>query len=458
MTPIKRRLTYFFRENGNALLRLRIRWNGNTYNMSVGYKIDRTDSKGKEKWDGHRCKASTFHGPDKTPASTINKALENLEERIDKAFYSFEIADTVPTADDLKKILTSNNKRRSLPEIETAYNQFVIDREKYNQWSFNTVKTVKNIGNLIKKFRPNLSFRDINDDLLREFVVWQQANRLSEDEYKTQQTGYSNPVILKNCRIFKWFLEWASQKGYVPSDVVARFKPSLKSIEKTVVFLEWDELLKMESYPFEEEEQRQARDFFCFCCFTSLRYSDAYALKKTSVHQDYFEIVSQKTDKVLKIDLNHHSRQILERYANDSGEYALPRLTVARLNVLVKRLGETLELNTPVNVTQYYGNHKVERTLKKYELLSTHSGRRTFICNALAMGIPAHIVMKWTGHSDYAAMKPYIGVADDVRANAMKIFDNTDSLAVHNGDKSGDKNAQSQQNPYNSTQTNLNES
>lgn len=419
-------------------MRLRIRWNGNAYNISVGYRVDREDSRGRKKWDGSRCKANTTHGTDKTPASVINKALENLEEKIDKAFYSFEIADTIPSVDDIRKALAQDTKRKSLPEIDLAYNQFVIEREKYNQWSFNTVRTVKNIGNLIKKFRPDLTFKEIDDDLLREFVVWQQSHRISDDEYKTCQDGYANPVIIKNCRIFKWFLEWASEKGYVKSDVVARFKPTLKSIEKTVVFLEWDELMKMESYPFDDEELQKARDFFCLCCFTSLRYSDAAALKKSSVYKDYIEIVSQKTDKVIKIDLNSHSRQILERYADTPGDYALPRFTVARLNVLVKRLGEILGLDTQINVVQYYGNQKVERTLKKWELLSTHSGRRTFICNALAMGIAPHIVMKWTGHSDYAAMKPYIGVADSVRIKAMESF-NDDSYFKSHGDKNGDK-------------------
>lgn len=41
----------------------------------------------------------------------------------------------------------------------------------------------------------------------------------------------------------------------------------------------------------------------------------------------------------------------------------------------------------------------------KYALLGTYAGRRTFICNALALGIPPQVVMKWTGHSDYKAMK-----------------------------------------------------
>lgn len=411
--------------------------------MSLGYKIDREDSRGRKKWDGSRCKSATTHGPDKTPASIINRALESLEERIDKAFYSFEIIDSIPSVNDLKEALVTEDKRKALPSIEAAYDRFVIEKEKYNQWSLNTVRTVRNIGNLIKQFPLIKTFKDINDDSLREFVTWQQIHRLSKNTFKTGQRGYANPVIVKNSRILKWFLEWSAEKGYVPGDIVARFKPSLKSIDKPVVFLEWDELLRMESYSFESEELRRARDFFCFCCFTSLRYSDAFALKKTSVYDDHFEIVTQKTDKTLKIDLNSHSRKIIERYKDEPGDYVLPRFTVASLNVLIKRLGEELHIDTPISVKQYYGNKKIERTLKKWELLSTHSGRRTFVCNALALGIAPHIVMKWTGHANFESMKPYMEVADTVRINAMKSFNEDNSTIEKDGDKNGDKNPQS---------------
>ena len=30
--------------------------------------------------------------------------------------------------------------------------------------------------------------------------------------------------------------------------------------------------------------------------------------------------------------------------------------------------------------------------------------------------------MKWTGHSGYKAMKPYIDIADDIKASAMSKF------------------------------------
>ena len=49
--------------------------------------------------------------------------------------------------------------------------------------------------------------------------------------------------------------------------------------------------------------------------------------------------------------------------------------------------------------------------------------RRTFICFALSSGIPPQVVMKWTGHSDYKAMKPYIDIAEKTKANAMALFE-----------------------------------
>ena len=66
---------------------------------------------------------------------------------------------------------------------------------------------------------------------------------------------------------------------------------------------------------------------------------------------------------------------------------------------------------------------RLNSRMAKPDVIGTHTGRRSFICNALGMGISPQVVMKWTGHSDYKAMKPYIDVADDIKAEAMKKFD-----------------------------------
>ena len=90
--------------------------------------------------------------------------------------------------------------------------------------------------------------------------------------------------------------------------------------------------------------------------------------------------------------------------------------------IYIKELAELAGINEPIRQTYYKGNERIDDVTPKYALLGTHAGRRTFICNALALGIPPQVVMKWTGHSDYKAMKPYIDIADDIKANAMSKF------------------------------------
>ena len=428
MTPIKRRLTYFIRKNNN--LRLRISWNGNSYDLSVGYNVEKEDSRGRKKWDGRRCITATTHGADKIPASTINKAVENLEDKINKFFYSYEIVDSIPTYAQTKDFFSK--KTSSEANLFDAYNQFVIEKERYNQWAFNTVKTVKNICNLVKKFRPNLSFKDINDATLKDFVIWQQSHRVSNDNYKTKQAGYSNPVILKNCRIFKWFLEWAEEKGYIEKGIASRFRPQLKSVDKTVVFLTWDELLRMESFELDDKDLRKARDFFCFCCFTGLRYSDVAKLRRADVYREatppYISVVTKKTSKRLHIELNKYALSILDKYAAIElpDDAALPVLSNQRMNINLHDAAEAAGLDAPVRIVSFCGSERTEAVVPKHEVLTTHAGRRTFIVNAFRLGIPAAVIMQWTGHADYKAMKPYIKIVDALKAENMERFNSFD--------------------------------
>lgn len=93
------------------------------------------------------------------------------------------------------------------------------------------------------------------------------------------------------------------------------------------------------------------------------------------------------------------------------------------MNYYLKDLCKLCEINDPVTKVFFRAGQRVEETLPKYEYICTHAGRRTFICFALSSGIPPQVVMKWTGHSDYQAMKPYIAIAAKTKADAMKLFD-----------------------------------
>lgn len=148
-------------------------------------------------------------------------------------------------------------------------------------------------------------------------------------------------------------------------------------------------------------------------------------MTKHDVKNDVIEFVTKKTNDFLCVELNKHSRAILEKYENVAFENgkALPVISNQKMNEYLKELGELSGIIEPIRETYYIGNERIDDVKPKHEHLSTHVGRRTFICTALSLGIPAQVVMKWTGHSDYKSMKPYIDVADTIKANAMSKFD-----------------------------------
>ena len=144
----------------------------------------------------------------------------------------------------------------------------------------------------------------------------------------------------------------------------------------------------------------------------------------TRIYAAELRVTTVKTSDSLIIELNNHSKAILDKYKDVAFEddKVLPVITNQKMNDYLKELAELAGIDEPVRQTYYRGNERIDEVTPKYALLGTHAGRRTFICNALALGIPPQVVMKWTGHSDYKAMKPYIDIADDIKANAMSKF------------------------------------
>lgn len=157
-------------------------------------------------------------------------------------------------------------------------------------------------------------------------------------------------------------------------------------------------------------------------CFTGSRYSDVSNLKKTDIKENAIQITTIKTTDSLII--NNHSKSILEKYKGITFEngLALPVITNQKMNEYLKELMELAGIDEPIRETCYKGNQRIDTVIPKYALIGTHAGRRTFICNALSLGIPTQVVMKWTGHSDYKAMKPYIDIVDEIKISAMEKF------------------------------------
>lgn len=404
------------KEKPDSKLRYRIKWNGNTVAFNVGYRVDNN------KWvaEAQRCKPNTTHGKKKISAATINSEINRLEEIVNDTFFFFEQTGQIPTSLEFRDEVNKRNGKIVEKEKKTifdCYQQFIIEQGKENSWSENTYRKHKSAMNHLKKFAPELTFADLTHEGLSHLVDYFMSIEVDNE------IGMNNYTAKKYINLTKWFLKWASEKGYNNELAFVTFKEKLKTVPVKVIFLEWDELMKVYNATFPDAPHLEtAKDVFCFQCFTSLRYSDVYNLKKTDVYNGYITITTIKTGEPLKIELNKYSKAILEKYKDIESISALPVPSNRKLNKYVKDVCKACEINEPVCRTYYKGVERIDEIHPKYELIGTHCGRKTFICNALMMGIAPNIVMKWTGHRDYQAMRPYIDIADKAKEEAMKLF------------------------------------
>ena len=406
----------------NVPIRMRVNFASQRIEFTTGYRIDVA------KWDGDKQRVKNgCTNKLKQSASEINAALLGYYTELQEIFKRFEVAEIMPSPAEVKEAFNNRygqNEKTELASADTsnvpsnfyeAFDDFVRVCGRQNDWTHSTFEKFAAVKNHLKNFRSELSFDFFDEEGLTEYV-----------QYLREVREMRNSTIGKQLSFLKWFLRWSFKQGMHSNNAYDTFKPKLKDTQKRIIFLTWEELNRLRELKISPTKQalERVRDVFLFQCFTGLRYSDVFNLRRSDIKGDHIEVTTVKTSDSLIIELNDHSKAILEKYKNVEFENdkALPVITNQKMNDYLKELAELAEINEPVRQTYYKGNERIDEVTPKYALLGTHAGRRTFICNALALGIPPQVVMKWTGHSDYKAMKPYIDIADDIKANAMSKF------------------------------------
>lgn len=409
----------------DARLRMRISWGGRRLSFTVGHRVTI------DKWsyDSQRCKANTYHGADKIPAGVINADLQEFEDIVKATMAEFTARHEDPSVEDLRSALAPLlGKKKKETENRTLldhFNEFILEQGVECSWTDGTYTKVRSVRLHLKYWKPGVNYSDMTPEGLSKFcthlVTDAQLPGVSEK-------GLRNSTARRNMGIVKWFLNWANKKGYTSDTSYTKYKCKLKVVPPPVIFLSWEELMRVWSHEFPENQQglARSRDCFCFQCFSSLRYSDLHNLKFSDVDMDgnVITLATIKTNDPIRIDLNKYTRAILEKYLDPGNLRALPVISNQKYNEAIEEICKACKIDSLVTIVYYKGATRYEEVLPKYELVKSHAGRRTFICNSLIMGIPAEVVMKWTGHADYKSMIPYIAVADSERKKAMQAFDN----------------------------------
>ncbi|MFJ1491212.1 site-specific integrase [Capnocytophaga canis] len=406
----------------NLAIRMRVTYGGNTpLDFPLGYHIDASD------WDTEkeRPKINPKNKNDLNIAN-INRTIDEYRSYINEVFARYELLEKrkplVGEVKDLFNDMIGKNKIIDVLEKECeffkVYDEFVKTMGMQNHWTRGTFQKFGAIRGHLEDFDKKLNFHSLNEDKMNAYVRF-----LLKKEMR-------NTTIQKNLSFLRWFLRWASHKNYYHGKLHETFRPKLKGTDgnsKEVIYLSQSEMKQLQEYTISESKAylQRVRDVFLFTCFTGLRYSDVAKLTWQDVKNNTIEIVTQKTADGVRIELNKFSQALLDKYDTKGKTGKIfPVISNQKMNEYLKELGQLCGLNEPQRIVYFKGSERIEEVYPKWQLLTTHCGRRTFVVNALRLGIPSEVIIRWTGHADYKAMQPYVKIVDDLKREEMTKFDN----------------------------------
>lgn len=215
-------------------------------------------------------------------------------------------------------------------------------------------------------------------------------------------------------------LEWQKRGAWEKKD-------KTKNNEKGIALRD-DEIIKLWEYwhHIENQNDKDILATFLLECLTGQRFSDIEKITDNldTIHSiTTIQLTQQKTGKTIKVGIIFElARTILKQYENQMPQSFTNDYSNKRMKVIGKAAG-IVGLET---ITRHSGNdtHVQSRKKQRYELLSQHTGRRTFITLLALREWSAHRIKQYSGHSDIDMVERYTKIKDSVEfvrfRNAIK--------------------------------------
>ncbi len=366
--------------------------------------------------------------------------VPQLTAELKKVVYasSVQLAAVHSGEKDLEKLKEQTKEAKDVALEKTArsaysyLDQYRKERAREVSWTLETAKMNKSFQKHMEKFNKQCPLSYFDKEGLAAFV-----------DYLRFKCGMEDSSVKKQYKNLVAFLNWCQAHGYAHLPDVATYHPVFKTPGKPIIFLTHEELMRLYNFELPKSGEKvtihdmsgreieevvtepgalaKTRDLFCFCAFTSLRYSDMANVHRYDIKDGVLTVTTQKTNVALNIKLNSYAQAILDKYKDQyfPGDLALPVITNQRMNTYLKEICKLCDINEPIRITGFKNGRRYDIVRPKYSEMSTHAGRKTFICFMLSIGVAPQVVMKFTGHADYKSMKPYIDIAEKAKTDAM---------------------------------------
>lgn len=186
------------------------------------------------------------------------------------------------------------------------------------------------------------------------------------------------------------------------------------------VFLSMNEITRIYYYKFEHQDKRKAkeriRDLFVIGCLTALRYSDYSTLTNQNLIDGYIVKRTKKTNVDVKIPIHAYVKEIFDKY----GGHIPCQLCIQHFNKYLKLVMREVGLTDKITYSCTKGGMLIINTREKWELISSHTARRSAATNMYLTGRMKTLeIMRLTGHRSEQNFFRYIRLTNDDTARSI---------------------------------------
>lgn len=362
-----------------------------------------------ENWDEKKQRPTNIY---KKKYKILNKKLDNIKiyfiENINKKDAEGKTYCHRTLAREINKIC--NGKEPELPKNSFLhYTQQYINIRKELICN-STYKRYKVFYHLLERYEgyvlKRLYIETINADFVNNFI------RFGKEE------EYSENTIYRTIHFVKTILNFAERKGV--RTAIRELELRRERQFKEMVTLTEQEIIKIKTVPVPEELQA-AKDWLLISCYTGQRFSDFMSFKTDKIQKingkDCLSFKQQKTQKQITLPLHPTVINTIERNGNTFPK----KMDIQHYNNDIKKIAQLASLNEPVKARKRIGYRTKNVYAEKWEILSSHIGRRSFATNFYGK-IPTALLMEATGHSSEQMFLKYINPINQDRILSLSNY------------------------------------
>lgn len=407
------------------------------------------------KWwdDENECaiESSNQKKAEKALAKRVNKNLMRLRDELDELFEEYNSIDKLTPNhtegedfilslfEKAKNIINGQISKELKEEQEARKTPTKYFEEFVERWSHTpnkrtgivpSARTIWNYQNTIRRYKDFISDNELKDS----FAIFNEDFQAKFDDYLLNEQELAMNTIVATHSQLKTMLKAAPQTLLQDNSYL---NWTSKTLNFDHIYLTDDEInriynleltseIRNANHIGDESHIEDSRALFIVSARTGLRYSDLRhldtALWNMEEGKETITILVQKTNDRLCIPLHH---QVIAIYNKYNGNMPVV-VDKSRYNEQIRLCAKLAGINQPIETLVWEKGRPVLKVYEKYQLVSSHTGRRSFATNLYLVCKSPHYVMNLTGHKTEENFKRYICVNQSEMAEMVRKYINLD--------------------------------